>query len=275
MSVAFRENFNLANLPSEWSSGTIVTDSKESRAKAMLGGGIVYAYKYGALTFVDADPGERAAEIDAIRQQLGIPAQSRTVTEEFLVEVSESVKSKVEYNRLIVDDLTPERRAVIAKIISQSVAMECYEALIEDVKAKIAPLVDRLEETGRITGSHIWEMLTMGLLQESPERLYKTIGYSIAIHTEIIGMLHLLDKPDLMWEDRVMDSLYSELRAVFDLGDRFKALEYKLNTGKETLAILADTIKDARGHRLEWAIVVLICAEIAMSLMSRFNILGW
>lgn len=261
VSVAFRENFNLADLPAEWSNTAHITDGKDSRAKTMLGGGIVFAYRYGALTFVDADPRERAAEIETIKIAFGITSDSKAITEEFLVEESESYKPRVEHNKILLDELTAERRAVIAKTVSQSVAMECYEQLTDSVKSKVSTMVDKLEERGRIN--------------MSPEQLYKTVGYAMSIHSEVIGMLHLLDKPDLIWEDKIMDGLYAELRAAFDLGDRFKALEYKLTTIKDNLAILADTVKDARLHRLDFTIVVLILVEIAFSLMIRFHILGW
>ncbi|MFA5021375.1 MAG: RMD1 family protein [Patescibacteria group bacterium] len=261
VSVSFRENFVMANLPAEWNGSTHITDSKDSKAKDVLGGGVVFAYRFGALTFIDADPGERSAEINSLKQQLGLDLNARVTTEEFFVEEIPEEKPRVEYHRLVLDKLTPERKAVIAKIIAQSAAMECYEQLIDAVKVKVDVMVDRLEETGKI-----------GM---SPEKLYKTIGYAIAIRNEVIGMLHLLDKPDLIWEDKIMDSLYDELRSAFDLNDRFKALEYKLKVIQETLDILADTVKDRRGYRVDVAITALIVFEIILTLCAHFHLFGW
>lgn len=262
VSVSFRENFAMSELnPLEWGSSGHITDSKDSKAKDVLGGGMVFAYRFGALTFVDADPGERSVEISNLKQQLKLDLNARVTTEEFSVEEIADEKPRVEYNRLVIDKLTPERKAVIAKIIAQSAAMECYEQLIESVKAKVDVLVERLEEKGKI-----------GM---APEKLYKSIGYAIAIRNEVIGSLHLLDKPDLIWEDKVMDGLYDELRAAFELNDRFKALEYKLKVIQETLDTLAETVKNSRSHKLEITIVLLILVEVAFSLFARFGLFGW
>lgn len=260
VSVAFRDNFNTANLPSDWGR-QYVTESKDSKTKSVLGGGMVFAYSFGALTFVDADPAERGVEIDALKRHLNLDLTTKVTTEEFYIEENSSEKPRVEYHRLVIDQLTPERTAVVAQVIAQSAALEYYEQLIETVKVKVSAMADSLTDRG-----------SMGV---SPKALYKQIGYAMSIRNEIIGMMHLLDKPDLIWEDKVMDGLYNELRAAFDLGDRFKALEYKLTTIHDSLDVFATTVKDARMHKLEWVIIILIAIEVAFTLMARFHIWGW
>lgn len=260
VSVAFRDNFNTANLPSDWGKH-FVTESKDSKTKAVLGGGMVFAYSFGALTFVDADPAERTAEIESLKRHLNLDLQARVTTEEFYIEENPTEKPRVEYHRLVIDQLTPERIAVVAQVIAQSAALEYYEQLMDTVKAKVSEMTDRLADHGGI-----------GV---SPGALYKQIGYAMSIRNEVIGMMHLLDKPDLIWEDKVMDGLYNELRAAFDLGDRFKALEYKLTMVHESLEVFATTVKDTRMHRLEWTVIILIAVEVVFTLMARFHVLGW
>ena len=77
-------------------------------------------------------------------------------------------------------------------------------------------------------------------------------------------MLHLLDKPDAAWEDPEMDRIYGDLRAEFDLVDRYRALELKLRAVQEALELLAEVARDRRVLWLEMIVVILILLEVVM-----------
>ncbi len=61
-----------------------------------------------------------------------------------------------------------------------------------------------------------------------------------------------------------MDRIYDDLRAEFDLGDRYAALERKLQSIQEALVLVLDVARDRRMLVLEVAIVVMIALEIVM-----------
>jgi hypothetical protein len=60
--------------------------------------------------------------------------------------------------------------------------------------------------------------------------LHKFIGAALGTRNEVLSILHLLDKPEAIWDDPGADHVYSELRAEFDLVDRYHALELKLRS---------------------------------------------
>jgi uncharacterized Rmd1/YagE family protein len=64
-----------------------------------------------------------------------------------------------------------------------------------------------------------------------------------------------------------MDRIYNDLRAEFDLGDRFAALEMKLRSVQESLELLLDVARDRRLVLLEATIVVLIVVELLLNLI--------
>ncbi len=64
-----------------------------------------------------------------------------------------------------------------------------------------------------------------------------------------------------------MDRIYDDLRAEFDLGDRFTALETKLRSVQESLEVVLDVARDRRLVLLEAAIVLLIVVELLLSLV--------
>jgi uncharacterized Rmd1/YagE family protein len=100
----------------------------------------------------------------------------------------------------------------------------------------------------------------------STRPLHRFIGESISTRNEVLSVLHLLDKPDATWEDPAMDRIYDDLRAEFDLVDRYQALESKLKSIQEALELVLDVARDRRLILLEIAVVVLILLELLVSL---------
>jgi uncharacterized Rmd1/YagE family protein len=82
-------------------------------------------------------------------------------------------------------------------------------------------------------------------------------------------VLHLLDRPDEAWDDPGMGRIYDELRAEFDLVDRYQSMEMKLRSVQEALELILDVARDRRLVTLEVVIVVLIGLEIILGLLRR------
>jgi uncharacterized Rmd1/YagE family protein len=61
-----------------------------------------------------------------------------------------------------------------------------------------------------------------------------------------------------------MGRIYGDLRAEFDLVDRYRALELKLRAVQEALELLAEVARDRRVLWLEMIVVILILLEVVM-----------
>ena len=99
--------------------------------------------------------------------------------------------------------------------------------------------------------------------------LVRFAGSAMAFQAEIIGAVLLLDKPDLTWEDEYADRLHDKLRYHFEVAERYKALEAKLSTIRETLQALLEMGAERRMLFLEVAVVLLILMELMTSLWRR------
>ena len=88
----------------------------------------------------------------------------------------------------------------------------------------------------------------------------------------MLTILHLLDKPDEAWDDPGMNRIYDELRAEFDLVDRYQALELKLRSVQEALELVLDVARDRRLVLLEEAVVLLILLEIVLTFVRLRSI---
>jgi uncharacterized Rmd1/YagE family protein len=61
-----------------------------------------------------------------------------------------------------------------------------------------------------------------------------------------------------------MDRIYADLRAEFDLADRYASLELKLHSIQEALELLVGVARDRHMLWLEVAVVILILLELVV-----------
>jgi required for meiotic nuclear division protein 1 len=247
--VAFAENLALKDLaPSYPEAKRTPHELRVSLAERCE----LFLYPFGAVVFRDVAADRREAELSrlvAAAPELKPPV----VREEMAVREEAHSRPGVVDGVLNIDRLTAERAGVVALVVAQSAAMEYYERIVERMFASTASVVDRLEERGTVP------------LRTRP--LHRFIGTAIGSRSEVLAVLHLLDKPDATWDDPVMEEIYEELRREFDLVDRFTSLELKLRSVQEALELVLDVARDRRLVLLETAIVVLIAFEIVMSFL--------
>ncbi len=248
--VAFRENFSLKEVAAAYPAA----ERSPHELRVAVDGGALFLYPFGAVTFQDVPPDARARELARLR---GIvkPLSQGSVQEQLVVRADEQSRARVEAGVLSIDRLTAERASVVALVVAQSAAMEYYERLVEEMFVSTDRLVDGLERSGTTR---------FGVRQ-----LHRFIGQTVGTRNEVLSVLHLLDKPDATWDDAEMDRIYAELRAEFDLMDRYQALEGKLRGVQESLELVLDVARDRRLFAIELAVVVLIVCEIVLSLLRR------
>lgn len=215
-------------------------------------GGEAFLYPFGALVLHGVERDGREALLGRLRQSWPELATD-AVREDFRVVERPGDVAAVAAGVLCVDRLTPDRAAVVALTVAQSVAMETYERLLDRLFARTRELVADLERRG-----------TTGLRTRP---LHRFIAEATANRIEVLSVLHLLDKPEAVWDDPGMDRIYADLRDEFDLADRYEALAVKSHGVQEALELVLDTARDRRLVLLEVAIVALIVLEIVLALL--------
>jgi len=251
--MAFIENLNLRQLAAVFPEAKL---TPHRMYQTIQPGGGMFIYPFGAVVTYDVTPERREAELARLHQaRPGLTTQ--VVREDYAVREDPQCVTGIHDGILQVDRLTPARAGVVALTVAQSAAMEYYERIIDQLFERARSLVERLERRGTVT------------IRTRP--LHRFIGEAISTRTEVLSVLHLLDKPEETWEDPAMDRIYDELRAEFDLGDRFAALELKLRSVQESLELLLDVARDRRLFLLEAAIVILIMMELLLSLVGPFH----
>jgi uncharacterized Rmd1/YagE family protein len=248
--VAFEENLNLRELASHYPEARVGLRDMQLPCD----GGEMFIYPFGAVVFRDIRPERRDAELQRLhRARPGLTTQ--VVRESFTARVEPGARVDIDGGALVVDELTPGRSAVIALIVAQSAAMEYYERIVADLFVATTTLVDPLEKSGKVP------LRVRGL--------HRFIGQAIATRSEVITVLSLLDKPDATWDDPALDRIYDDLRAEFDLSDRYATLTQKLAGSQEALELVLDVARDRRMWLLELTIVLLIVFEVLLELWRR------
>lgn len=245
--VAFVENLVLKDLAAAFPEGRLTS---QELIVPLLEGGEVFLYPFGAIVFHDATSDRRATELARLQKaRPGLTTQ--IVHEEYVVQENPKAPIGVDQGVMSIDYFTPARSAVIALTVGQSAAMEYYESEVERLFSRTAALELKLEKYGN--------------LSMATKTLHRFIGEAISTRSEVVTVLHLLDKPEATWDDQVLGDIYDDLKAEFDLGERHEALEMKIESVIESLGLMLDVARDRRMFWLEVAIVVMILFEIVMS----------
>jgi required for meiotic nuclear division protein 1 len=242
--IAFEENLTLRDLAAAFPGSRL---SVRELHLELAPRGELFLYPFGAIVFHDVPAERREVELARLhRARPGLTTQ--VVRESFTVREEPGARVDIVDGTLVVDSLTPGRAAVVALIVAQSAAMEYYERIVAELFRGTTALVDPLEKRGTVS------LRTRGL--------HRFIGQAIGTRSEVIVVLTFLDKPDATWDDPALDRIYDDLRAEFDLLDRYGTLTQKLQGVQESLELILDVARDRRMWILELAIFLLIAFEV-------------
>jgi len=215
---------------------------------------VAVGFDFGAIVFVNVAAEERARILGTVLSGLATDEPHAPLEEDFLVEVKEGASPSVRFDRVIVPGLDPGTVDVVTLLLAQSVSIDYYEEDLQEIIASLSRRTEKMAKTGRIAGS--------------VRDLGRFVGSAISTKNQIIAALAVLDKPAATWESERLDKLHRELREMLEIEERFRALEYKLRTIQDTLALFLDLSNTRRALFLEATIVVLIVLELAVALLG-------
>ena len=176
--------------------------------------------------------------------------------EEYQIETDEkSGKSVVKNNYVSVPKIDPLVLRIVMLNIGQSVALEYYETL-----------TDELINSSK---NHISELEDNGKLNISKTDLLKYIGRVLNVKNSIVDNLYILDDPNLVWDNEDLNILNRNLKTNFDIHTRFKDLDYRLQIVENNLKLFTEVLNYRDSNRLEWIIIILIFIEILLALFLR------
>jgi required for meiotic nuclear division protein 1 len=153
---------------------------------------------------------------------------------------------------ILVRDGSPERLQLVADILAKSLILAHYEGRMADIFDRIEPLAATLRERGRAgAGGRV---------------LLRHIGDVLLMQQQMVGRVETAETPELLWEHPELERLYMRLADEYELRERDRALDRKLDIVSRTVETLLSLVQTRSSLRVEWYIVVLIVAELLLSL---------
>lgn len=219
--------------------------------------GAVFVFRFGVVVLVGAPPEVEQQLLERLAPNITEPLPE-PVIETAAIEIRSAGDERVDSEGcIILRDSTWERLLLTSTVLARSVVLERDEIRMAAAFDRIEPLVAGLQSRGR-AGLPI-------------ERIMQHIGDVLAARHRVIGRVQIIEKPDLLWDHPDLDRLYGRLETEFELVDRARALERKLEVIGDAADVLLDLVKEKRAVRLELAIIALIAFEIFLTLYEMWK----
>jgi uncharacterized Rmd1/YagE family protein len=152
---------------------------------------------------------------------------------------------------ILLREKTYESLQVVADILAKGLVLSHYETRIADIFDGIEPLAATLREKGR-AGARSKELL-------------RHIGDVLLMQQKMVGRVETGEKPELLWDHPELERLYVRLAEEYELRDRDRALDRKLDVISRTVETLLGLVQTRSSLRVEWYIVLLIVAELLLT----------
>ena len=218
--------------------------------------GFVVLYRFGVAVMVGLSPLEEDEVLNQIKMRLSGP-HAHVDDEVAQLEISPEHEDKIPPGGAIaLRDLSPARLLVVADALAKSVSLGRDEREVNAVFDVIEPFAGRLFEHGRTPRNR--------------RSMLKLIGQTLLVQHRVSGRVAVEEKPDVLWDRPDLERLYARLEDEYELKERAETLKRKLDVIAETARALTDIIDADRATRLETVVVILIAAEILLTLGQIF-----
>ncbi|KAJ0047127.1 hypothetical protein Pint_06126 [Pistacia integerrima] len=146
---------------------------------------------------------------------------------------------------------------IIGSVLGQSIALDHYVRQVDGMVAEFTDINRGMEKTGTFT-------------MES-KKLFQLVGKANSNLADVILKLGLFERSDIAWKDAKYAQIWEYLRDEFELTQRFASLDFKLKFVEHNIRFLQEILQNRKSDFLEWLIIILISAEIVISLYDLFQ----
>lgn len=219
----------------------------------------LYIFDYGVVVLGNYDEVGRSEFLRFIKSMSETAIES-DLNEQYLIEEDDKITKFVVKNDFVtIHEATPSVLRIVMLNVAQSVALEYYEKLTDELISSTKQFTQELELKGK--------------LSISKTALLKYIGRVLNVKNSIVDNLYILDDPNLVWDDDGLNQLNRSLKANFEINTRFKDLDYRLRIVEDNLKLFTDVLNHRESSRLEWIVIILIFIEIVNTLFfSHFRV---
>lgn len=206
-----------------------------------------FVFSFGALVFVNIGKELQTATKRALAKFAQNPVKG-SYEESYILREGEK-KFEVGNEAAALPVVRSEEIEIASRILAQSVALEYIEDLTEEIISNIESMNSELEK----------EKIT-----QDAKPILHLFSQNSSIMQFVISKLSLLDKPDITWEEKRLETFFSQLADLFELRSRFRNVEYKIRFARDNSEFALTVIQGRRESFLEIIIIVLIFIDIIL-----------
>lgn len=253
--IQVAESFNIKKFRNEFRTETHSGSTSEVFYVFEQTNRYLYVFDYGIVVFGNYGVIEKSEFLNFIKSYASNMVEL-DLTDHYEIDIDATIsKPIVKSNSVIIGQKDPSTLRIVMLNLGQSVALDYYESLTNEIITSSKHYILELENFGKLSISKI--------------NLLKYIGKVLNIKNSIVDNLYILDDPNLVWDNDELDVLNRLLKTNFDINTRFKDLDYRLHIVENNLKLFTDVLNVRESSRLEWTIIILILIEILIALLLR------
>jgi uncharacterized Rmd1/YagE family protein len=228
---------------------------------------VVY-FDYGAVVFFNCDQALVSTLIKHAQRFCSDVFDMRGHEEELLLVSNPALQkwSDLVENNILVREIDHINVHVIAGVLSQTVALEYYERQIEAILSEFEKLNASVEKNGP-KGA----LFDIGFGEQTErqqhKKLFKIVATNNALMIDLVSKLRVIDRKrpgDAAWSHTRYHNMWESLLEEFELNERFNNLNFKLELIQHNTKFFLEVLGSHKGERMEWYIIILIAAELAI-----------
>jgi uncharacterized Rmd1/YagE family protein len=204
-------------------------------------------FNYGVVVFCEHTEDEIKKSITSCHLFQKNPDSNRLRDDHEIAVVAGS-EMKFNFDQLVVDHIDETIIRIGMLNLAQSVALDHYHQVSENLLTEIKVFTNNLQNTGK--------------LRIGRTNMMKFIGRALNTQNDIADNIYIFDTPDLVWDDEYLDKLQQGLMKYFELRVRFSEIEYTLRIIDDNLSVFSEIVHQRESRVLEWIVITLILVEV-------------
>lgn len=222
-----------------------------------VGHGFAVLFPFGVVVTADLTDDEERELVESLRASVDEPLATPIVDDVTVHAAADRTEGLDDQGDLWLAQIGMERLAIVADVLAKSVVLDHFEQSIGRVFDRLQPLAE--------------EMAARGHTGRRARDLVKLIGHAMLVRQETVWRVEVEEKPEEVWDRPDLDRLWVRLSEAYELRERHKALERKVDLLSHSASTLLEVLISNRSLRVEWYIVLLIVFEIGLTLFEMFT----
>ena len=230
--------------------GLILTKIENSLVGEITNDKFIFTTSFGVITFCNFNHEEIKSFLERLKIKEAHHYETALINQDYPMVIDNAFEKPFIDSQVIkYNKFNKSIASIISLVLSQSVGLEIREKSLENKLQESKKLYDKIEH----------------IKAQDRENLMIFASSIAKERFEILSQLYLLDKPDILWDDFQLESLYNQLALQLELKPRFEVVEYKISFLKESVEFITDRVNQKSSEFLEWIIIWLIVIEVLFS----------